>query len=177
MTWTDDRVDTLKRLWGEGCSASQIAAELGGVTRNAVIGKVHRLSLEGRKPPGTSVRTRQRKARATMMTDCLPVKLAAPATPTSVPRPVVALRPRPLDQLSVPAARLLSIMELSDKTCKWPVGDPQHPGFGFCGHKPFNLSVYCEYHTRLAYQPVEARTRSASRHPGGVEAMLRGMGA
>ncbi|TMJ76370.1 MAG: GcrA cell cycle regulator, partial [Alphaproteobacteria bacterium] len=63
MTWTDERVETLKRLWAEGLSASQIAAALGGVTRNAVIGKVHRLGLSGRAKAPSSAAPRPRKPR------------------------------------------------------------------------------------------------------------------
>src|SRR5262245_23827496 len=64
MTWTDERVETLKKLWTEGLSASQIAAELGGVTRNAVIGKVHRLGLAGRAKSPSSTAPRPRKPRS-----------------------------------------------------------------------------------------------------------------
>ena len=62
MTWTDERVETLKKLWTDGLSASQIAAELGGITRNAVIGKVHRLGLSGRAKSPSSAAPRPRKA-------------------------------------------------------------------------------------------------------------------
>ncbi len=65
MTWTDERVETLKKLWTEGLSASQIAAELGGITRNAVIGKVHRLGLSGRAKSPSSAAPRPRKAGVT----------------------------------------------------------------------------------------------------------------
>ena len=64
MTWTDERVELLKKLWADGLSASQIAAELGGITRNAVIGKVHRLGLSGRAKSPSSAAPRPRKARA-----------------------------------------------------------------------------------------------------------------
>ena len=84
MTWTDERVELLKKLWIDGLSASQIASELGGVTRNAVIGKVHRLSLSGRaKTPSAPTARARKPAVATSRT-------ASPAHGPAAPRPLVA---------------------------------------------------------------------------------------
>src|SRR5690606_10360477 len=80
MSWTDERVELLKRLWADGLSASQIAGELGGVTRNAVIGKVHRLSLSGRAKPAAGAQQRQRQKVAT----------AGGGAPRPAPRPMTA---------------------------------------------------------------------------------------
>lgn len=71
------------------------------------------------------------------------------------PRPVY----RPIEEIVVPIALRTSILNLTDQTCKWPIGDPQDTDFHFCGHKPREASPYCEYHSRLAYQPVTDRRR------------------
>lgn len=160
MSWTDERVERLKKLWADGLSASQIAGELGGVTRNAVIGKVHRLNLSGRaKPAGSSVPRAHRprvasapRSRALMVGN---TALRIQAHPQ--PRPVY----RPIEEIVVPIALRTSILNLTDQTCKWPIGDPQEAEFHFCGHKPREASPYCEYHSRLAYQPVADRRRRA----------------
>jgi GcrA cell cycle regulator len=171
MNWTDDRVELLKKLWADGLSASQIALQLGGVTRNAVIGKVHRLNLSGRAKPA-STQARPRKTRQSN---------AAPSAHRSVaPRPLMvqgntALKmqpnpaPRrvpvqvPIEDLVVPISLKVSLLALNDQMCKWPVGDPGTEGFHFCGHRSFNALPYCEYHSRLAYQPANDRRRDRDR--------------
>ena len=166
MNWTDERVELLKKLWADGLSASQIASQLGGVTRNAVIGKVHRLNLSGRAKPASTA-ARPRKTRPTQ-----------PPRPTS-PRPMVAGNtalkiqhqpaPRrvavqvPIEDLVVPISLNVSLLALNDQMCKWPLGDPGTEGFHFCGHRNFNGLPYCEYHSRLAYQPVNDRRRERDR--------------
>ena len=90
MSWTDERVETLKRMWGEGQSASQIAKELGGVTRNAVIGKVHRLGLSNRAGSGTAAPAKsapKEKAAAPSKPAPAPKPSAAPETKTAKPEP------------------------------------------------------------------------------------------
>ena len=172
MPWTDDRVETLKRLWAEGLSASQIAGKLGmGVTRNAVIGKVHRLNLAGRAtaPRVQSQRTTARKSpRDNMSTS--PRGHTAPSMPTAGatalkptaqlhynPRQAPLPEPKPLRLVDLPKDGRITILHLSDKTCKWPIGDPNHEDFCFCGHGPRDGSPYCEYHARMAYQPAQER--------------------
>lgn len=168
MNWTDERVELLRKLWAEGLSASQIAAQLGGVSRNAVIGKVHRLKLSsrGRAAPA---QTRQKKAKPAAP------KAAKPASPPPRPAPqtvgATALKveiepepaPRPVmradDGVVVPISRRLKLVELSDRTCKWPNGDPLSEDFHFCGAASKDGSPYCAYHARLAYQPVSDRRR------------------
>lgn len=158
MTWTDERVELLKRLWAEGLSASQIASELGGVTRNAVIGKVHRLSLSGRAKAGGGVpRARrprvQREPRSprTAMIGNTALKLHVVAQPRRMPVPI--------EDVVVPIPLRISILALGEKTCKWPIGDPGDEAFSFCGHLPRETSPYCEYHSRMAYQPSIDRRR------------------
>ncbi len=175
MSWTDERVEKLKKLWAEGLSASQIAAQLGGVSRNAVIGKVHRLSLPGRAKAGGSSAPRapKRQPSAPRSTSYS----ARPAAPRSAPRSVgaTALRAEadpniyeeieldPADNVVVPISRRLALTELSERTCKWPVGDPLKDDFHFCGNDSPEASPYCSYHARLAYQPTGERRRSAAR--------------
>jgi GcrA cell cycle regulator len=200
MSWTDERVETLKRMWAEGQSASQIAKELGGVTRNAVIGKVHRLGLSNRvggkdedEAPGTSTAAPTAAARpdpapAAARPD--PAPRAEPA-PKPVERPAVApaapvsnVTPLPLRKAIVPAgtplppqpslneispealasvrevekrAKRLTLMELTERTCKWPIGDPATEDFWFCGLPSVAGKPYCEAHVGVAFQPMSAR--------------------
>lgn len=223
MSWTDDRVETLKRLWAEGQSASQIAKELGGVTRNAVIGKVHRLGLsnrtEGEEPakPATAAPA----AAAAPAADPAPAPQPAPraaapraeaparaepaaeksAEPRAEPRPEApAAEARPAAETPEPApapqpvftprrpivpagqplppqpsaneispealasvrevektSLKLSLMELTERTCKWPIGDPATDKFWFCGLPSQPGKPYCEAHVGVAFQPMSAR--------------------
>jgi GcrA cell cycle regulator len=171
MSWTDERVELLKKLWAEGLSASQIAARLAqGVTRNAVIGKVHRLNLSGRAPTTRSSAPRMpRKAREPShpgRAGGMPSLPQAGATALKhMPRAAVQVRPLPLPEpkplrlADLPTGGNITILHLSDKTCRWPIGDPGAEDFCFCGHSPREGSPYCEYHARLAYQPLQDRRR------------------
>jgi GcrA cell cycle regulator len=163
MSWTEERVELLRRLWQEGRSASQIAGELGGVTRNAVIGKVHRLGLSGRGQPTSSIK-RQRKPR---LAPSAP-NPRRPRRPLTIGNnalkadfePMLQARPRPMDSVVVPIAKRLSIDKLTERTCKWPIGDPGEADFHFCGHDSLDGAPYCQYHARIAYQAPEARRRT-----------------
>ena len=169
MSWTSERVELLTKLWGDGLSASQIAAELGGVTRNAVIGKVHRLGLSGRAKTSVSSAPKSRKAPARQSA----VDTAAPQTsPTVTPRSVgatalkadIAAAPqakpeqKPVAEV-VPIAKRATILTLTERTCKWPIGDPTSDDFHFCGHASQAGMPYCPYHCRMAYQPASDRRR------------------
>ena len=128
LTWSDDRVEQLKKLWEGGLSASQIAAELGNVTRNAVIGKVHRLGLSGRAKSPSSAAPRQRKARPAqqMMRVSRPVSRGNTALAHAFE---VEVEPDPIAYDNVvPMSQRLSLLELNEATCHWPVGDPSQPG-------------------------------------------------
>ncbi len=213
MSWTDDRIATLKKLWEGGSTASQIAEQLGGVSRNAVIGKAHRLGLKSRPSP---VKTSDKKkaAKKPASKAAAPAKKAAPskpaAKPAAKPAPKAAepaapaatakaasapikdpnsqpmpnptpdlpkivsvgpggfLRQGPGDQQApippAPPRRLVpakpspeiadktSLLDLSDKVCRWPIGHPGEPDFHFCG-KPVNPGFpYCVEHCGRAYQ-------------------------
>jgi len=176
MSWTDERVESLKKLWAEGLSASQIAAQLGGVSRNAVIGKVHRLKLSSRGRANAAP-TRQKKAS--------PVASSAPSAASTVRKQrTAASRPmmatvgatalkvqfeeeaavfhhyREVPNNVVPISRNLKLIELSERTCKWPNGDPLSDDFSFCGAESGEHGPYCAYHSKLAYQPAADRRRA-----------------
>ena len=160
MAWTEERVSELKKLWAEGHSASQIANQLGGVTRNAVIGKVHRLGLSGRATPSRPVKRPPRLARPkpTAARTGTPAKPSTPSTP-SAPRlpaePAVALEPQRL-----PNGDLVTVMNVKDSMCKWPIGDPADPNFSFCGRPAEDGSPYCAEHAKMAFQPARKRERA-----------------
>ncbi|HXK53524.1 MAG TPA: GcrA family cell cycle regulator [Hyphomicrobiales bacterium] len=163
MSWTDERVDLLKKLWADGLSASQIAGELGNVTRNAVIGKVHRLGLSGRAKPTRTAASRPRRPRAPSAPQHGAANfvshgntaLKAETAPVAMPKP----RPQPVAELVIPKAERKSILQLTEFTCKWPVGDPTQEDFYFCGRRSETGMPYCDHHARVAYQPAQDRRR------------------
>jgi GcrA cell cycle regulator len=165
LSWTEDRVEVLKKLWNEGLSASQIAGRLGhGVTRNAVIGKVHRLGLSGRVTPQRAARPRPRKTREPSHPGrpLLATIGANALKPMHRPEPVVLAEPEPepIRLVDIPKGERVNILMLSDRTCRWPVGDPGTDEFFFCGHTPkMSGGPYCDYHARVAYQPLQDRRR------------------
>ncbi|MBS7541034.1 GcrA family cell cycle regulator [Ancylobacter lacus] len=168
MNWTDERVELLKKLWAEGLSASQIAAELGGVTRNAVIGKVHRLGLSGRAKTAAAPAARPRSKTP-------PVRPQPTAQPVR-PRPMVSgnnalavapdveeaepvATPDPVSATVVAMAQRCTILDLTEFSCRWPVGDPGKSDFYYCGSRTKTGLPYCAQHARIAYQPVQDRRR------------------
>jgi GcrA cell cycle regulator len=188
MSWTDERVEFLKTMWSEGKSASQIAKELGGVTRNAVIGKVHRLGLSNRvggadrpedeievsafaeAPAPEPVPEPQAEqpqataagagARPAVREPAAPAVRAKPAGQPMPPQPPGSeISPEALANLAEVAkkARRLTLMQLSERTCKWPVGDPATDDFWFCGLQTVPGKPYCETHVAVAFQPMSTR--------------------
>lgn len=167
--WSDDRVELLKKLWNDGLSASQIAGELGGVTRNAVIGKVHRLGLSGRaKTNSASAAARPRKPAPRPNGGggfaAHPAPRGAQAALAVQPRLPPEAAPEPRRELIdpevvVPFSQRVTIMELRETMCRWPMGDPTQPEFRFCGMKSDTGQPYCSYHCRIAYQPASDRRR------------------
>jgi GcrA cell cycle regulator len=158
QTWTDERVELLKKLWADGLSASQIAGELGGITRNAVIGKVHRLGLSGRaKAPSSSV-PRQRKPRAPSMFRAPRPMMRGNTALAHAPAYDYDAEPEPeLIENIIPIGQRCTLLELDQEKCHWPIGDPGQPDFFFCGGKTNAGTPYCGYHGRVAYQPPAAR--------------------
>jgi GcrA cell cycle regulator len=166
MGWTEERVAELKKLWAEGHSASQIAKRLGSVTRNAVIGKVHRLGLSGRATPSRPVKRPPRLAR--------PKPQQMPRQATSAPRQSTALAVRAepvhthiseaeanIEPQRLPNGDMVTVLTVKDTMCKWPIGDPADNNFGFCGHASADGSPYCAEHARVAFQPAKKRERRA----------------
>ena len=154
MGWTDERVELLKKLWADGLSASQIAAQLGGVTRNAVIGKVHRLGLSGRAKSPSNGSPRPRKPRSASMRP----RLRFNGNTALAPHYESELDLDPLANI-VPMGPRVSILELTEATCRWPIGDPGTEGFAYCGSQTKAELPYCPYHSRIAYQPLAERRR------------------
>lgn len=208
MSWTDERVETLKKMWTEGQSASQIAKELGGVTRNAVIGKVHRLGLSNRadeieeiapkvdtakgdaRPETPKVDVAKSESgkgdalRAEMAKANLPAEDEQEEAVKPAVRAETSIAPIPMRKAIIPAgqplppqpsaneispealasvrevekrAMRLSLMDLTERTCKWPIGDPATPEFWFCGLPSQPGKPYCEAHVGVAFQPMSAR--------------------
>jgi GcrA cell cycle regulator len=162
MAWNDERVELLKKLWSEGLSASQIASRLGGVTRNAVIGKVHRLGLSGRattsrmkshrpRPRAAAAAKRMAKSRFATIGNPALRALYHPEAEPFVPA---------VEELVIPVAERKSIQTLSECSCRWPIGDPQLPDFHFCGKQKVTGLPYCEFHARRAFQPPQVKRRA-----------------
>jgi len=208
MSWTPDRVEILKKMWSEGQSASQIAGELGMVTRNAVIGKVHRLGLSNR---GTIVTKEQNSDKSKAKTKRPKVQARSvnskkiqngPKTSDSTTdvkqdkvepvekgpgkqpflntnKSIIFTANQPLppqpstSEISAETlknvesiekrSKKLSLMELTERTCKWPIGDPATEEFWFCGHTAEQGKPYCETHIEIAFQPVTSRRERRSR--------------
>jgi GcrA cell cycle regulator len=164
MSWTDERIERLKKLWSEGLSASQIAAELGGVTRNAVIGKVHRLHLSGRVKAASTSTQRSRKAARPVVRAAAPQRVITTRGNLAVVQMVDAeevVAYRPAEEVVVPISRRISIMELREGTCRWPLGDPLSPEFVFCGGDCDVGKPYCTAHANVAFQPSLERRRTS----------------
>lgn len=183
MSWTDERVEILKKMWGEGQSASQIAKELGGVTRNAVIGKVHRLGLSNRATTNAAPKA-EAKPKATPKAEPKAPHKEQPASKAAEPAAEKPSNVTPLRRQIIPAgqplppqpsaneispealarvseiekkAKKLTLLELTERTCKWPVGDPATPNFWFCGLPTQTGKPYCEAHVGVAFQPMNNR--------------------
>lgn len=139
MSWTDERVSLLKQLWGEGKTAAEIAKILGGVTRNAVIGKAHRLKLSGRVSP-IEQNTREETVKAREANTNRPVR--APANRNAPPPPMPEYVP----------GKGVKLVELRERHCRWPLGDPQDENFMFCGCDALAGLPYCDYHAKVAFQ-------------------------
>jgi GcrA cell cycle regulator len=211
MSWTDERIDRLRALWTQGMTASHIAEELGGVSRNAVIGKAHRLGLQSRPSPvkATDPAPKPKPAKAKEKPQPSADAEAAPAAPAPAPRPKAEPRPvaeappfatgdesddapapapvkaapqpmvrsigpggfvrqGPSDQQApippAPPRRLVpakpspeiadktGLLDLNERTCKWPIGHPGEPDFHFCGNPANPGFPYCVQHCGVAYQ-------------------------
>ena len=167
--WTEERNELLKKLWADGLSASQIAGRLGGITRNAVIGKVHRLGLTGRATTSRMRSVRAIRRRKPQSSDNLPQRharrtMACPAAAAvqyKLPFPIhldggaAGLAPVPslVEELNIPPVLRVNLLDLKECMCRWPIGDPHSEDFHFCGRQRGSGSSYCEHHARIATQP------------------------
>ena len=140
MSWTDEKVQKLRELWTKGHTASEIAGMFGDTTRNAVIGKAHRLNLEERAPSKRKVTSEKKDP-----TETLP-KLRGSVSRKSKFKSIL------LDKDFEPEKPTL-IENLTDQTCKWPTGHPDEESFYFCGRKPVDTFPYCKLHVLYAFQP------------------------
>ena len=192
MAWSDERVAILKKMWLEGSSASEIAKELGNITRNAVIGKVHRLGLSNRdtnnSKSGSSIsnakksvkRGRPPKVNKEEKKRGRPHKLKDPgdfprALDEKEKSTTSSGKEKSLDDRKIKVvsdlsdetlqnilkvemkSKKISLMELTERTCKWPIGDPATDTFWFCGHESEPGKPYCKTHISIAFQPVTQR--------------------
>lgn len=179
MSWTDERVEILKKLWSEGRTAAEIASELGGVTRNAVIGKAHRLKLSGRaspiqqsakkpKPANSNAQQTAKKDKPAKVAAVKKIAAAPAARPDrkevqkAVQQSVIApVLPEVISEKDKNRKRV-ALVDLGANQCRWPLGDPREKGFGFCGCRSDAGEIYCAEHAALAYQVVSrGRTLSA----------------
>jgi GcrA cell cycle regulator len=158
VRWTEQKDDRLRELWIAGWAAREIAADIGGVSRNAVIGRSHRLNLTSRrkvavrpkpKPNGRQTGLVQRinagKPLRQVITGSVHIKATAPAQPLPI---------TPTSDNDIPHSQRCTVLTLTDNTCRWPVGDPSEPAFFFCGHRSADLcagKLYCRPHMRVAY--------------------------
>ena len=134
MSWTHERIEQLKKLWEAGYTASNIATELGGITRNAVIGKAHRLGLSGRM-----------KSKSKVSSVSIVRKRKMPVNKNSK---IIELT------TSVEPMNPTSFADIKDGLCRWPLGEPEDLDFKFCGRKCAEGIIYCTEHHSLAYQPL-----------------------
>ncbi|HEY4031587.1 MAG TPA: GcrA family cell cycle regulator [Caulobacteraceae bacterium] len=152
--WTEERIALLQKLWGQGYSASQIASQLPGVTRNAVIGKIHRL---GKRPESATPRARpalvaaQAAAHARRRPVAADARRTAPA-PQPQPQPDWTVRPFRRPAILPGEPGLATSTTLEANMCRWPIGDPDEAGFSFCGRGVEGSRPYCQGHSRLAYK-------------------------
>ncbi|MFE0758868.1 GcrA family cell cycle regulator [Inquilinus sp. NPDC058860] len=140
MSWTEERVAQLRQLWGNGKSASEIAEILGGVSRNAVIGKAHRLELSGRPSPIKRKEDEEEEVAVTVAAEAPPAVEKVPAKPVPERKSGGA-----------------TILNLTERMCKWPIGDPRDKDFHFCGKAAHGNLPYCAEHAQIAYQPPGKR--------------------
>jgi len=179
MSWTDERIALLKKMWKEGKSAAEIAKTLGkGVTRNAVIGKAHRMGLSGRPSPIKKPAAAPKKEK-----EAAPKKEASPfkesrkqQAPANSPggAKINAAIAKEVEELKKIGKEILpldggvALIDLTERMYKWPIGDPREADFTFCGRGIRVGTPYCPDHAAMAYQ-TSSRSRNAHHHHGKVE--------
>ena len=156
MIWTDERIEALKQLHADGLSASKIAARLGGVSRNAVIGKVVRLGL------GPLQGNHQAKPKATIVRAPRVAKHKPEHAKVSELQKFMDRAPPPVaESIPMPKSLGLTLMELENDSCRWPAGEREY--ITFCGNHKMQGSSYCTYHAKLAQGKGTESERRAAR--------------
>ena len=192
MPWTEERVELLKKLWAEGISSAEIAVKLGGVSRNAVIGKIYRLGLSNKSSSQRNVSTTERSDSSLpdQAESWAPASKEAKSTAAAgsedeadgaVDESGDAVDAEHDPESDLASARLaeeaslkLSLMELTERTCKWPIGDPATNEFWFCGLPSSPGKPYCDAHGTIASQPITPRRdRKIQRKPDLISFMRR----
>lgn len=154
MSWTKRRIEALKILWAEGNSATKVAHALGNTTRNAVIGKVHRLGISDRKKLRENlIEEALKKGRSNTGANDKPVSAASLSKAEK--KAVTSMFPLPVE-----AGKAATVLTLRGSMCKWPIGDPEDRRFAFCGRKA-TRGPYCTQHAKLAFQTNKKRERSS----------------
>ena len=185
MSWTDERIALLKRLWKDGKSAAEIAKALSkGVTRNAVIGKAHRMGLSGRPSPikkaASGAGKKSAKAPKKEIKKTKKVKKAAVASTHSaasgkrkniLPSKEVT-EPKKLKPEEIPPDGGVALIDLTERMCKWPIGDPREDDFTFCGRTTNGVTPYCQNHASMAYQS-SSRNRAQQQQAAAAKRMTK----
>lgn len=157
-TWTDDRIASLKQMWAEGASAAAIAERLGGLSRSAVLGKIHRLRPSLAKEPSVAKKTNVAKKTSVAKKKRAAAKTVHKPTAPEQRRPTRRVAPSTQPQTNETRQRGKSLLELTNDTCRWPHGEPGTRGFFFCGEPGADLEggkPYCVHHARRAYGGAE----------------------
>lgn len=174
MSWTDERTETLKKLWAEGLSASQIAGRLGAVTRNAVVGKIHRLGISAR----STTRVARRPKRKPRVERQAPPKAAKPnwasfglPDPRRDMPPETPAEPLPPVKRVFDPAKKVTLPELEEHHCRWPVGDPRDEDFRFCGETRVPGQPYCVACCQVAFAPPRVNKPDRRQAPRAAQAV------
>ncbi len=190
MSWTEERVERLRKLWAKGWPAARIADELGEVTRNAVIGKIYRLGLAQKRPKkpkdsGGKKRAPRSSAAAETKQNNETSKVRrdsrAEQQPPEDTRSLTAIDDSGTvtEDHAETAKRIeeeslkLSLMQLTDRTCRWPIGDPSTEDFWFCGHPSEPGKPYCKTHNRIAAQPMTTKRDKKAQRPPSLSSFSR----
>jgi len=161
VEWSEERIEALTKMWREGLSASQVARQLGGVSRSAVIGKVHRLGIAGRDAP-----TRPHNVGGRPSTRIRASAGGVRRSPTQGPRAPRQVQPA-APRVVFDVAPTASIHTLTEHACRWPIGEPDQPGFGFCGRLRSGPGSYCAGHA-----PMAVRRRDTPMKSGEIERIV-----